>query len=255
MCYVRGATLFWDAPRPQVAKSQPSGYRGSVLHVQRCTFNCPIVKKVRCCGSLILCTDARVATRTKVDTAVICEYLSSSTCRIHLFLPSQSSQFGWLPLKGTGGCYSKSVPSRTTTSRPPPRRPITRNSCEEWEEKFVRCIHGECKFVNRSSDGQRLTYCKCDKGWGGNNCQQHYYDAGTPTNHEGHHHEEAEEDHPLGPTASYKVAAIAIGVTVAVEVVVGAIFLLVMQLRSKKKEREEQVILVAAVNEKLKSLE
>ena len=31
ICYVRGAALFWDAPRPQVAKSQPSGYRGSSL--------------------------------------------------------------------------------------------------------------------------------------------------------------------------------------------------------------------------------
>ena len=37
MCYVRGATLFWDAPRPQVAKSQPSGYRGSSMHwVHQC---------------------------------------------------------------------------------------------------------------------------------------------------------------------------------------------------------------------------
>ena len=110
------------------------------------------------------------------------------------------------------------------------------------------CKHGKCCIIYSSFDGGRHKYCKCFKGWSGNQCQIPLSDdAGSPANHEGHH-EEAHEDH-LGPSASYKVAAIAIGVVVAVEVVTATIVLLVMKLRSKKKEQNEQVKLAAAVNE------
>ena len=124
----------------------------------------------------------------------------------------------WFP-KWTG------TRAATTTPTPAPAP-----SCHPWEVVDKKCVQGQCAIVISSFDGQRYVYCECYGRWYGNQCERHPWadDTGSFENGEAlpDPSDPLQGDPPeLDPVADYKVAATAIGLTVLVELVIGAIVL------------------------------